>query len=103
MKIYQRNYVKTIYQIFDDNDNSLYITSVTNNNHIYFSNRVIIYENIFYNFKKNVKKIKFVIKFQMILSIQIMAKGKVSNGTQTVKCDLEHEILFHEQTLISLQ
>ena len=32
-----------------------------------------------------------------------MAKEKVSNGTQTVKCDLEHEILFHEQTLIFLQ
>ena len=34
----------------------------------YFSNRVIVDENIFYNFTKNVKKIKFVIKFQMVLS-----------------------------------
>ena len=25
-------------------------------------------ENIFYNFTKNVKKIKFIIKFQMLLS-----------------------------------
>ena len=64
----ERNYVKTIYEIFDENDNSLYIKSVTNNNYTYFSNRVIIDENVFYNFTKDVKKIKFVIKFQMKLS-----------------------------------
>ena len=63
-----RNYVKTICDIFDENDNSLYINSITNNNYLYFSNKLIIDENIFYNFTKNVKKIKFVIKFQMILS-----------------------------------
>ena len=66
--ISERSYVKTIYQIFDENDNSLYIKSATNNAYTYFSNRVIIDENIFYNFTKNIKKIKFVIKFQMILS-----------------------------------
>ena len=66
--ISERNYVKRIYQIFDENDNSLYIRSVTNNNYTYFSNRVIVDENIFYNFNKVVKKIKFVIKFQMLLS-----------------------------------
>ena len=66
--ISERNYVKTIYELFDENDNSLYIKSVTNNNYTYFSNRVIVDENIFYNFTKNVKKIKFVIKFQMLLS-----------------------------------
>ena len=33
-----------------------------------FSDRVIIDENIFYNFTKDIKKIKFVIKFQMLLS-----------------------------------
>ena len=63
-----RNYIKTIYEIFDENDNGLYIRSITNNNYLYFSNKLIIDENIFYNFIKNVKKIKFVIKFQMILS-----------------------------------
>ena len=65
--ISERNYVETAYEIFDDNDNSLYIKSVTNNNYTYFSNRVIVDENIFYNFTKNLKKIKFVIKFQMLL------------------------------------
>ena len=45
--ISERNYVKTIYEIFDENDNSLYIKSVTNKNYTYFSNRVIIDENIF--------------------------------------------------------
>ena len=66
--ISESNYVKSIYQLFDENDNSLYIKSVTNSNYTYFSNRVIVDENIFYNFNKNVKKIKFVIKFQMLLS-----------------------------------
>ena len=66
--ISERNYVKTIYQIFDENNNSLYIKSVTNNDYTYFSNRVIVDENIFHNFTKSVKKFKFVIKFQMLLS-----------------------------------
>ena len=65
--ISERIYVKTIYEIFDENDNSLYIKSVTNNTYTYFSNRVIADENIFYHFNKDAKKIKFVIKFQMLL------------------------------------
>ena len=64
----ERNYVKTIYEIFDENDNSLYVKSTNNNKYSYFSNRVIVDENIFYNFTKDIKKIRFVIKFQMILS-----------------------------------
>ena len=48
-----RHYVKSIYEILDENDDSLYIKSVTNNNYAYFSNRLIIDENIFYNFTKN--------------------------------------------------
>ena len=66
--ISERSYVKTIYEIFDENDNSLYIKSVTNDDYTYFSNRVIIDENIFYNFNKSIRKIKFIIKFQMLLS-----------------------------------
>ena len=69
--ISERNYVETICELFDENDNSLYIKSVANNDYLYFSNGVIIDENIFYNFTKNVKKIKFVIKFQMLLSRDI--------------------------------
>ena len=57
-----------IYEIFDDDDNSLYIRSIKNNDYLFFSNKLVIDENIFYNFNKDVKKIKFVIKFQMILS-----------------------------------
>ena len=63
-----RNYVKTIYEIFDENDNSLYVKSVNNNDYPYYSNKIFIDENIFYNFTKDSKKIKFLIKFQMILS-----------------------------------
>ena len=65
--ISERSYVKTIYEIFDENDNSLYIKSTNNNKYLYFSNRVIVDENIFYNFTKDVKKIKFAIKFLMLL------------------------------------
>ena len=42
-----RNYVKTIYEIFDENDNSLYVKSVTNNDYPYYSNKIFIDENIF--------------------------------------------------------
>ena len=66
--IFEKNYVKTICELFDEDNNSLYVKSVTNNNYTYFSNRVIVDETIFCNFSKNVKKIKFVIKFQMLLS-----------------------------------
>ena len=67
--ISERNYVKIIYEIFDNNNNnnSLYIKSTNNNKYSYFSNKVIIDVNIFYNFTKDIEKIKFVIKFQILL------------------------------------
>ena len=64
----EKNYIKMIFEIFDENDNRLYIKSITNNNYLNFSNKLIIGEYIFYNFTKNIEKIKFVIKFQMLLS-----------------------------------
>ena len=54
--ISERNYVKTLFEIFDENDNSLYIKSVTNNNYTYFSNRVIVDENIFIILLQMLKK-----------------------------------------------
>ena len=54
--ISEKNYVKTIYEIFDENNNSLCVKSTKNNKYLYFSNRVIVDENIFYNFTKDVKK-----------------------------------------------
>ena len=77
--ISERNYVKTICQLLDENNNSLYIKSVTNNDYSYFSNRVNIDENIFYNFNKNVKKIKFVIKFQKLLSSRVIYLYYIKN------------------------
>ena len=65
--ISERNHVKIINKIFDENDNSLYIKSTNNNKYSYFLNTVIVDENIFYNFTKDLKNIKFVIKFQMLL------------------------------------
>ena len=66
--ISERSYVKTLNELFDENDNSLYIKSVNNNDYSYYSNKIFIDENIFYNFTKSIKKIKFLIKFQMVLS-----------------------------------
>ena len=77
--ISERNYVKTIYEIFDENDNSLYIKSINNNEYSYFSNRVIVDENIFYNFTKNIKKIKFVIKFQKLSPSRVIYLYYIKN------------------------
>ena len=70
--INDRNYVKNIYEILDENDNSLYIKTISNDEYSYFVNKVIIDENIFYNFTKNIKKIKFVIKFQKLSASRVI-------------------------------
>ena len=77
--ISERNYVKTIYQLLDENNNSLYIKSINNNEYSYFSNRVIIDENIFYNFNKDIKKIKFIIRFQKLLSSRVIYLYYIKN------------------------
>ena len=77
--ISERNYIKTIYQLLDENDNSLYIKSINNNEYSYFSNRVIIDENIFYNFNKDIKKIKFFIKFNKLLSSRVIYLYYIKN------------------------
>ena len=66
-------------ELFDENDNSLYIKSVTINEYQYFSNKMIIDNNIFYNFNKNVKKIKFVIKLQNISSSKVIKVWYIKN------------------------
>ena len=63
--INEKNYVNINYEILDENNNSLYISTINNNNYQYFSNKLSIKENIFYNFTKNVKNMKFRIKFVM--------------------------------------
>ena len=68
-RIDYRNYVKNIYEILDEKDNSLYIKSASNSEYSYFSNRVVIDEEIFYTFNKNIKKIKFIIKISKIIRI----------------------------------
>ena len=51
-----RNYVKNIYEILDENNNRLYIKSINNNEYSYFSNKVIIDENIFLILLRILKK-----------------------------------------------
>ena len=74
-----RHYMRSIYEIFDENSNRLYIKSITNNNYLYFSNKCIIDENIFYNFNEDIKKIKFVIKFQKLSSSRIIKVFYIKN------------------------
>ena len=70
--INDRNYVKNIYEILDENNNNrLYIKTITNDKYSYFSNKVIIDDNIFYNFNKDIKKIKFVIRFQKLSASRV--------------------------------
>ena len=75
-----RHYVKLIYEIYDENNNRLYIKSISNNEYNYFSNKLIIDENIFYNFNKNVKKIKFVIKFQKLSTSRVIYLYYIKNN-----------------------
>ena len=74
-----RHYVKTIYEILDENNNSLYIKSVNNNNYAYFSNKMTINEYIFYNFTNNIKKLKFLIKFQKLSSTKVIYLYYIKN------------------------
>ena len=78
--INDRNYVKNIYEILDENDNSLYIKSASNSEYSYFSNRVVIDEEIFYTFIKNIKKIKFVIKFQKSSASRVIYLYYIKNN-----------------------
>ena len=77
--INDRNYVKNIYEILDENDNSLYIKSASNSEYSYFSNRVTIDEEIFHTFTKNIKKMKFVIKFQKLSASRVIYLYYIKN------------------------
>ena len=78
--ISERVYVKTLYELLDENDISLYIKSVNNSDYSYYLNKIFIDENIFYNFTKNIKKIKFVIKFQKISPSSIIYLYYIKNN-----------------------
>ena len=77
--INDRNYIKNIYNILDENNNRLYIKTISNDEYSYFSNRVIIDENIFYTFTKNIKKMKFVIKFQKLSASRVIYLYYIKN------------------------
>ena len=86
--INDRNYVKNIYEIFDENNNRLYIKTISNNDYSYYSNKIFIDENIFYNFTKNVKKIKILIKFNKLISSKIIYTYYIKN--QNYRFILKH-------------
>ena len=78
-RINDRNFVKNIYEILDENGNSLYIKSVNNDEYNFFSNKVTIDEEIFYTFTKNLKKIKFIIKFQKLSESRVIYLYYIKN------------------------
>ena len=86
--INDRNYVKNIYEILDENNNRLYIKTISNDEYSYYSNKIFIDENIFYNFTKNVKKIKFIIKFNKLISSKIIYTYYIKN--QNYRFILKH-------------
>ena len=77
--INDRNYVKNIYEILDENNNRLYIKTISNDEYLYFSNKTIIDEEIFYTFTKNIKKIKFIIKFQKLSASRVIYLYYIKN------------------------
>ena len=77
--INDRNYVKNIYEILDENNNRLYMKTISNDEYLYFSNKVIINEDIFYTFTKNIKKIKFIIKFQKLSATRVIYLYYIKN------------------------
>ena len=74
-----RHYIKSIYELFDENNISLYVKSVTIDEYQFFQKKLTIDENIFYNFNKNVEKLKFVIKFQKLLSSRVIKIFYIKN------------------------
>ena len=74
-----RHYVKSTYELFDENDNSLYVKSINNNEYSYFSNKITIDENIFYNFTNNINKLKFVIKFKKLSASRVIKIWYIKN------------------------
>ena len=68
-------FIKSIYEIKDMDDNALHAKTVDHNVYQYFSNRLLINKNIFYNFDKNIEKIKFSIKFQLVNYFKIVKYG----------------------------
>ena len=58
--------MKIIIELLDENNNSLYVKCNLNNEYSFYENKVFIIENVFYNFVNNIKKLKFIIKFNKI-------------------------------------
>ena len=83
-----RNYIKNTYEILDENNNRLYIKTISNDEYSYFSNKVIIDENIFYTFTKNIENIKFVIKFQKLSPTRVIYLYYIKN--QNYRFILKH-------------
>ena len=75
-----RHYVKTFYELLDENNNRLYIKTISNNEYLYFSNKLIIDENIFYTFTKNIKKMKLVIRFQKLSASRVIYLHYIKNN-----------------------
>ena len=61
-----RNFVRIIIELSDENNNSSYLKSSLSNEYSFYENKVFIIGNISYNSVNNIKKLKFIIKFNKI-------------------------------------
>ena len=75
----EKAYIKSIYEIKDMDDNVLYIKTVDHHEYTYFKNELLINENIFYNFDKNIEKTKFSICFQLVNYFKIVKIWYIKN------------------------
>ena len=62
------SYIKFKYEIFDQDNNSLFIKSANLNEYKHFSKYIFIDEYILYNFINNIEKIRIVITFELIIN-----------------------------------
>ena len=71
--------IKSIYEIKDMDNNTLYTKTIDHNTYTYFENKLIINENIFYNFDKSIEKIKFSIRFQLVNFFKVVKIWYIKN------------------------
>ena len=78
--IQEKTYIKSIYEIKDIDDNTLYTKTIDRNTYTYFENKLFISENVFYNFDKSIEKIKFSIRFQLVNFFKVVKIWYIKNN-----------------------
>ena len=77
--INEKVYIKSIYEIKDMDNNTLYTKTIDHNTYTYFENKLFINENLFYSFNKSVEKINFSIRFQLVNFFKVVKIWYIKN------------------------